>query len=732
MSTQSPSNQESMDFSIEGMTCAACSARIEKVLNKHPDIQVANVNLTMESAHIEYDPSSLSKEDIYAKVHKLGYKAIEREVTEEKAERKEEAFQKQKRLFIVALIFSVPLFITMIDHFYPQEMLLPHWLMNGYLQWALATPVQFYVGWQFYRGAYQSLRSGSANMDVLVAMGTSAAYIYSVYLVLLGQNLLFFETSAIIITLVLLGKLLELRAKGRTSDAIKKLMGLQPKKALVVRDGVESLLAIDQVVVGDHVRILPGDKIPVDGIVISGSSSVDESMLTGESMPIDKHIDDEVVGATINKHGTLTIQATKIGSDSVLAQIVQIVERAQGSKAPIQRMVDLISSYFVPAALGIAILSFLGWYFVAGASFEVALINFTAVLVIACPCALGLATPTSIMVGTGKGAEHGILFKGGEYVERAHKVDTILLDKTGTITEGAPTVTDLIEVAGNDSSHVLQLVASVEANSEHPLGAAIVQYAKDQELSLLETDSFNAVPGFGVEAKINDQTVKVGTRRFIGSFSHEEEIKKLENDGKTVMLVSVNESFAGAIAVADKVKRTSKEAISLLKNAGYQVMMITGDNEATALSIGEQVGILDVYSQVLPEDKARIVDELKAKGNRVMMVGDGINDAPALATADVGVAIGTGTDVAMEASHITLMRGDLHSLYQTVLLSRKTMTNIKQNLFWAFIYNSIGIPIAALGFLAPWVAGAAMAFSSVSVVSNSLRLKRIKLKESVS
>ncbi|QKS73241.1 cadmium-translocating P-type ATPase [Paenalkalicoccus suaedae] len=721
-----------MDFSIEGMTCAACSARIEKVLNKHPDIQVANVNLTMESAHIEYDPSSLSKEDIYAKVHKLGYKAIEREVTEEKAERKEEAFQKQKRLFIVALIFSVPLFITMIDHFYPQEMLLPHWLMNGYLQWALATPVQFYVGWQFYRGAYQSLRSGSANMDVLVAMGTSAAYIYSVYLVLLGQNLLFFETSAIIITLVLLGKLLELRAKGRTSDAIKKLMGLQPKKALVVRDGVESLLAIDQVVVGDHVRILPGDKIPVDGIVISGSSSVDESMLTGESMPIDKHIDDEVVGATINKHGTLTIQATKIGSDSVLAQIVQIVERAQGSKAPIQRMVDLISSYFVPAALGIAILSFLGWYFVAGASFEVALINFTAVLVIACPCALGLATPTSIMVGTGKGAEHGILFKGGEYVERAHKVDTILLDKTGTITEGAPTVTDLIEVAGNDSSHVLQLVASVEANSEHPLGAAIVQYAKDQELSLLETDSFNAVPGFGVEAKINDQTVKVGTRRFIGSFSHEEEIKKLENDGKTVMLVSVNESFAGAIAVADKVKRTSKEAISLLKNAGYQVMMITGDNEATALSIGEQVGILDVYSQVLPEDKARIVDELKAKGNRVMMVGDGINDAPALATADVGVAIGTGTDVAMEASHITLMRGDLHSLYQTVLLSRKTMTNIKQNLFWAFIYNSIGIPIAALGFLAPWVAGAAMAFSSVSVVSNSLRLKRIKLKESVS
>ncbi|SDN31073.1 heavy metal translocating P-type ATPase [Alkalicoccus daliensis] len=722
---------ESLQFQIEGMTCAACSSRIEKVLSKTDGVEEANVNLTTEQASVKYTEAFISEEEIFKKVKKLGYepRVINADARENK---KESAYKKQRFLFLFSLIFSVPLFITMIDHFYPDEMLLPHWLMNGYVQWALATPVQFYAGLQFYKGAYKSLRGSSANMDVLVAMGTTAAYVYSIYLVMIGEVNLFFETSAIIITLVLLGKLLEARAKGKTSEAIQKLMGLQAKKALVIRSEEEILIPIEEVVKGDQVIVRPGEKIPVDGIVQSGHSSVDESMLTGESVPVDKEAGKEVVGATINKNGTLTIQATKVGSDTALSQIIKVVEEAQGSKAPIQRMVDVISNYFVPAAFSVAVLSFLGWYFVAGASFETALINFTAVLVIACPCALGLATPTSIMVGTGKGAENGILFKGGQHLERTHKINTIVLDKTGTITKGKPEVTNIKIFGKINEQEFIEIAASMETASEHPLGEAVVHYAKENNYQLFKPDSFQAVPGHGIEGALSGRAVLVGSRKLmkengVNLSGAESQAETWEADGKTVIFTAVDARIAGIIAVADQIKSSSKEAIHELQKAGYEVAMITGDNERTANAIAREIGIDIVFSEILPEEKAGIVESLQKQKKRVMMVGDGINDAPALATADIGAAIGTGTDVAIEAADITLMKGDLRAILQAVQLSQKTIRNIKQNLFWAFVYNSIGIPIAALGFLAPWVAGAAMAFSSVSVVSNSLRLKKVKL-----
>lgn len=726
--------EESLQFHIDGMTCAACSSRIEKVLSKTSGVEEANVNLTTEQATVSYSKGLVSQEDIFNKVRKLGYEPKQQESSNTREDKKAKNYEKQRFLFIFALIFSLPLFVTMIDHFYPEEMLLPHWLMNGYVQWALATPVQFYAGLQFYKGAYKSLRGGSANMDVLVAMGTTAAYVYSIYLVMLGEVNLFFETSAIIITLVLLGKLLEARAKGKTSEAMKKLMGLQAKKALVVRNGEETLLPIEEVIKGDSVRVRPGEKIPVDGIVVSGYSSVDESMLTGESVPVEKQEGAEVIGATINKNGTITLQATKVGADSALAQIIRVVEEAQGSKAPIQRMVDIISNYFVPSAFGVAVLSFLGWYFIAGASFEVALINFTAVLVIACPCALGLATPTSIMVGTGKGAENGILFKGGQHLERAHQIDTIVLDKTGTITKGKPEVTNIESYGEMTERELLTTAASLESASEHPLGEAIVDYVKNQGWELQNASAFDAVPGHGIQGIISDKKVQIGTRKLmkehhIDITAAETKAEEFEADGKTVMFAGIDSRFAGIIAVADQVKATSFEAVEALQSLGYEIAMITGDNERTANAIAKRLNISKVYSEILPEEKAGIVESLQKQNKRVMMVGDGINDAPALATADIGAAIGTGTDVAMEAADITLMKGDLRSILQTIQLSQKTMRNIKQNLFWAFVYNSIGIPIAALGFLAPWVAGAAMAFSSVSVVSNSLRLKKVKLAE---
>lgn len=723
-----------LDLAIEGMTCAACSSRIEKVLNKLDGVQQATLNLPLERATVEYYEGVVSEADIINRIEKIGYKASRlKDENDQKEAQKGQELARQKKMFIIALVFSIPLFVMMIDHFFPNNMILPPWFMNGYLQWALATPVQFYAGLQFYRGAYKSLRGGSANMDVLVAMGTSSAYFYSVWLVLQGEVMLFFETSAIIVTLILLGKLLEARAKGHTSDAIKKMMGLQAKTAVVIRDGQESEIAIEDVVISDIVVVKPGEKIPVDGIVVEGYTTIDESMLTGESIPVDKSIDDEVIGATINKHGSFKMKATKVGKETVLAQIIKVVEDAQGSKAPIQRLADIIAGYFVPVAVSIAVLSFVTWYFFLGASFQDALINFTAVLVIACPCALGLATPTSIMVGTGRGAENGILYKGGEHLERAHKTDTIVLDKTGTITKGEPELTDVITVSGWERTDFLALTASIEKGSEHPLGQAIVKAAQDEGINFDEVKQFEAIPGYGLKAELNGKEVLIGTRKLLRENNIEfnmleKEMVRLEEDGKTAMLVSVDGLTAGIIAVADQVKDSSKEAVEQLKKMGYTVIMLTGDNERTAQAIAKQVNIDHVFSEVLPDKKADKIKELKDSGKKVIMVGDGINDAPALVLADIGMAIGTGTDVAMEAADITLMRGDLRSIPEAIKLSRATMRNIKQNLFWAFVYNSIGLPIAAAGLLAPWIAGAAMAFSSVSVVSNSLRLKRVKFK----
>ncbi|WP_422487276.1 copper-translocating P-type ATPase [Gudongella sp. DL1XJH-153] len=601
-------------------------------------------------------------------------------------------------------------------------------LTNGYFQWALATPVQFIIGYRFYSGAYKSLRGGGANMDVLIAMGTSAAYFYSVYNVFTGVHEYYFEAAAVIITLILLGKTFEAVAKGKTSEAIKKLMGLQPKTARIFKDGEEVEVAIENLQVGDIIIVKPGEKVPVDGVIVQGSSSLDESMITGESMPVDKGEGDQVVGATINKFGSFRFEARKIGKDTVLSQIIKLVEDAQGSKAPVQRLADKISGIFVPVVIVIALITFLAFNFID--SFNTGLINAVAILVIACPCALGLATPTAIMVGTGKGAENGILIKSGEHLESAHKMDAIIFDKTGTITKGKPDVTDIVVFEGSQEE-ILRTAASVEKTSEHPLGEAIVRRAEEDGLKLKEAESFSAVPGKGLQAKFEKKEVLIGNRKLmiennVDVSSKEEEIKKLEMEGKTAMLVAVDKKFSGIIAVADGIKETSQAAIRELQNMGLQVYMITGDNERTAKAIASQVGIKNVLADVLPEDKASEVEKLKSQGIHVGMVGDGINDAPALAAADVGFAIGTGTDVAMEAADITLMRGDLEGVVTAIRLSHRTMRTIKQNLFWAFFYNTLGIPFAALGFLNPMVAGAAMAFSSVSVVSNSLRLRNFK------
>lgn len=721
-----------LELEIDGMTCAACSSRIEKVVGKMDGVESIAVNLPLEKGTIVFKEGTVDEAEIIAKIEKLGFKAKKAQLVGEKLVEKTDLLKQQKFIFLYSFIFSVPLFLTMIDHFSPNGNVLPHWLMNGYVQWALATPVQFIAGWQFYRGAYKSLKSGSANMDVLVVMGTSAAYFYSVWLIFQGETMFFFETSAVIVTLILLGKLLEARAKGRTSSAIEKMLNLQPKKAIVIRENNEVEISLDDVVVGDVVVVKPGEKIPVDGMIVEGFSSVDESMLTGESIPIDKREGDEVIGSTLNKHGSFKMTATKVGKESTLAQIIKIVSDAQTQKAPIQRLADIISGYFVPAAVLIAAITFLIWYFAVGVSFQEALIHFTAVLVIACPCALGLATPTSIMVGTGKGAEHGILFKGGGQLETAHKTNTVVLDKTGTITYGEPVLTDVIALRNLREKEVLQLTASVEKLSEHPIGKAIVDGASSKQLELLPVTNFEAIPGRGLSGTIEQKAVLVGTRRLmeeenVNIAQFEPTKKKLEEEGKTAVYMAVDGRAFGIIAVRDKIKETSKAAIEQLKQLGYDVLMLTGDNERTAKAIAKEVGIEHIFAEVLPEDKAKKVEQLQQEGKKVIMVGDGINDAPALAIADIGMAIGTGTDVAIEAADITLMRGDLRAVVQAIRLSHLTMRNIKQNLFWAFVYNSIGIPVAAMGFLAPWVAGAAMAFSSVSVVSNALRLKRVKL-----
>ncbi|MBT2700704.1 heavy metal translocating P-type ATPase [Bacillus sp. ISL-40] len=733
---------EKAEFNISGMTCAACANKIEKRLNKLNGVQTATVNFALESALVEYNPDEVSVSDMKEAINKLGYRLEQKQESKgEKVDHRQKEIEKQKGKFIFSAILSIPLLWAMVSHFEVTSFIwLPEMFMNPWVQLALATPVQFLVGGQFYAGAYKALRNKSANMDVLVALGTSAAYFYSIYLSILsiGSDAhmveLYFETSAVLITLIILGKLFEVKAKGRSSEAIKKLMGLQTKTATVLRDGQELNLPIEEVIAGDIVYVKPGEKVPVDGVIFEGRSALDESMITGESIPVDKTVGDAVIGSTINKNGFLKVKATKVGKDTALAQIIKVVEEAQGSKAPIQRLADVISGIFVPIVVGIAVVTFLVWYFVVSpGEFAAALEKLIAVLVIACPCALGLATPTSIMAGSGRAAEYGILFKGGEHLETTHRLDTVILDKTGTVTNGKPTLTDIILANGFEEKEFLKLVGAAERNSEHPLAEAIVEGIKEKGIELVSSEHFEAIPGFGIESIVESKSLLIGTRRLmeknninVGNILPK--IENLEKQGKTAMLVAIDHQFAGVIAVADTIKETSQKAIERLKNMGLEVVMITGDNKQTAQAIANEVGIDHVIAEVLPEGKAEEVKKLQKAGKKVAMVGDGINDAPALATADIGMAIGTGTDVAMEAADITLIRGDLNSIADAIFMSKMTIRNIKQNLFWAFAYNALGVPIAALGFLAPWLAGVAMAFSSVSVVLNALRLQRIKLK----
>ena len=723
---------QKQSLKISGMSCAACSAKVEKKLSRLGGVSKANVNLTTEKATIEYEPSEIKVSEMIKAVQALGYGAEKaEEVTRDREkEQREKEVRNLRITLIISIILSSPLIAAMILSLLRIDV---PYLHNQYFQLAIATPIQFVIGFRFYKHAFYALRSRSANMDVLISMGTSAAYFFSLYNVFYqptkmgGMKDLYFEAAAVIITLILLGKYLEAVAKGKTSEAIKKLMGLQAKTARVIRNGTEEDIPIEEVETGDVVVVRPGEKIPVDGKILEGNSSIDESMLTGESMPVEKKSGDFVIGATINKFGAFKFEATKVGKDTALSQIVKMVEDAQGSKAPIQKIADQVSGVFVPVVLGIALVTFLIWYFAEG-NLTQAIVSAVAVLVIACPCALGLATPTAIMVGTGKGAENGILIKGGEHLEMAYKLNVVVLDKTGTITKGQPDVTDVISLNAMDRQEVVRLAGIAEKNSEHPLGVAIFEHSKKVFGSIPDPESFEAIPGRGVMAVVDSRVIHMGTRKLmlekgIDTGSVEHTLSKLEDEGKTAMLIAINNVLEAVVAVADTLKENSREAISDLQRMGIEVYMITGDNKRTANAIARQVGITNILAEVLPENKAEEVEKLKARGKIVAMVGDGINDAPALATANIGMAIGTGTDVAIEAADITLMRGDLRTIPAAIRLSRKTMNKIKQNLFWAFFYNIIGIPFAALGLLSPIIAGGAMAFSSVSVVTNSLSLK---------
>ncbi|PIO04756.1 copper-translocating P-type ATPase [Candidatus Woesearchaeota archaeon CG08_land_8_20_14_0_20_43_7] len=722
---------EKITLALSGMHCASCATIVNKGLSKTDGVVSSNVNFSTEKATVEYDEKKVSVDDLIAVVKKSGFTAglpSKNQDAHAKEEKRKIADVRSK--FYLSLVFAVPAFIIGMVFMW-LGIMVPY---NQYILWALATPVQFYVGWQFYVGAWASLKNKSANMDSLVSLGTSAAYFFSVYAVIfnpaLGQ---YFEASAMLITLVILGKWLEARAKGKTSEAIKKLMGLAPKIATVVRNGKEFKIAIDAVLKGDVVVVKPGEKIPVDGIILEGSSSIDESMITGESLPVGKNVGDTVVGGTINKHGAFSFQAEKVGKDTALSRIIQLIDDAQGNKAPIQRFADVVSAYFVPVVILIAALTFVTWFFIIDAGISFALVTSISVLVIACPCSLGLATPTAIMVGTGMGAKKGILIKGGDALETAHKLKAVVFDKTGTITKGKPEVTDVL---GGDE--VLTIAASLEKPSEHPLAEAIVQSAKEKGMAFSKVQDFNAIPGQGITARIGTQTYNLGNARLMTKLGVDmnalkAQVESLESQGKTVMMLSDGKTLLGAIAVADTIKDTSKEAIRRLQKMKIFVYMITGDNELTANAIAKEAGVNRVFAGVLPHEKAGYVKNIQKKG-KVAMVGDGINDAPALAQADIGIAMGSGTDVAMDTGNIVLMKDDLLDVPRAIKLSRMTMAKIKQNMFWALFYNTLGIPLAAgvlypfTGWLlSPVIAGAAMAMSSVSVVSNSLLLKRKKL-----
>ena len=754
--TEQTSECKQIQLPIGGMSCAVCAKRVEKAISELEGVADVNVNFAAEKAFVTYNPQKVRPSAMKEAVLKAGYQPLENKgagAEDEDRKRREKEINTMKKKFIAAAIFAFPLlYIAMVPMIkfvsLPGAKILDGLMMNyplfyALLEFFLTVPV-ICVGYRFYTVGFKSLFQKSPNMDSLIAVGTTAAVAFSLYntfQIAKGNfeavHSLYFESAGVIITLILLGKMLEAVSKGKTGEAIKKLMGLAPKTAFVIQNGAETEIPVEEVEIGDIIIVKPGSKIPVDGVVIEGHTAIDESMLTGESMPMDKKAGDKVYAASLNTTGTVKFRAEKVGSDTALAQIIKLVEQAQGSKAPIAKLADIVAGYFVPAVIAIAVASGIAWFIGTG-DFKFALTIFISVLVIACPCALGLATPTAIMVGTGKGAENGILIKSGEALETAHKINAIILDKTGTITEGKPSVTDLICASNFTQEKLLQLVASAEKNSEHPLGQAIVRGAQEKSLALLEAENFNSITGQGIEAQIAGLSVFVGNRKMmeeknISVKELEKDADKLAEEGKTPVFVATDGQPAGIVAVADVVKKSSRAAIESLHKMGIEVAMITGDNKKTAEAIARQVGIDRVLAEVLPQDKAFEVKKLQQEGRKVAMVGDGINDAPALAQSDIGIAIGSGTDVAMESADIVLMHSDLTDVPTAILLSKKTIRNIKQNLFWAFGYNTIGIPVAAgvlylFGgpLLNPMLAAAAMSLSSVSVLTNALRLKRFK------